>query len=267
MTAAWNLQPPPGFQGLRDDLPLQVYWRHLPHWRQNGATYAVTFRLVDSLPQSKLRELEAVKRQWLQQHAIGGTDCQSALPQCNGTDCQSVLRQRCGTDWQSVLQSALRRSIPRERWEAFSHALMVRIEGWLDEGMGECWMARAELAAVVAEALHYSDNDQYELGCFVVMPNHVHAVLRPLNCNTWSLEKILQSRKRRTSREINRVVGRSGPLWQEEGFDRIVRDEEHLYRCIQYIGANLAKAGIPPERWQRWLRPAWEAMGWRFDNQ
>ena len=45
----WNRAAPPGFQGLRTDIPVTVYYRHLPHWRQDGATYFVTFRLADSL--------------------------------------------------------------------------------------------------------------------------------------------------------------------------------------------------------------------------
>ncbi len=237
---AWNRQPPPGFQGLCEDLPLRVYSRHLPHWRQDGATYFVTFRFQDSLPQSKLHELEEFKRAWAVRHGVRRT-----------------LRR---TDWQSVLL----RDIPRRHWEAFAHALMVRVEAWLDEGMGECWMARPEVSEIVAQALHCYDNDQYELGCYVLMPNHVHAVLRPLRPQVLPLEKILQSRKRRTSREINALVGRSGSLWQEESFDRIIRDEEHLERCIQYIAANAAKAGIPCGYAQRWLRPEWRALGWEF---
>ena len=31
----WNRPAPPGFQGLREDLPMSVYWRHFPHWRQH----------------------------------------------------------------------------------------------------------------------------------------------------------------------------------------------------------------------------------------
>jgi REP element-mobilizing transposase RayT len=143
---------------------------------------------------------------------------------------------------------------------------MEKVEAWLDEGMGECWMARPEVSQIVAQALHCFDNDQYELGCYVLMPNHVHAVLRPLRPQILPLEKILQSRKRRTSREINSLVGRCGSLWQEESFDRIIRDEEHLERCIQYIGSNAAKARMPPRRGQRWIRPGWEALRWKFDN-
>ena len=52
-----NLETPPGFRGLHPDVPVTVYYRHLPHWRQDGATYFVTFRLDDALPQCKLDEL------------------------------------------------------------------------------------------------------------------------------------------------------------------------------------------------------------------
>ncbi|MGE0529568.1 MAG: hypothetical protein AB7P49_21145 [Bdellovibrionales bacterium] len=60
----WNLPPPPGFQGLDPHKPLTVYYRFLPHWRQDGATYFVTFRQKDSLPQSKLQELRQLKKEW-----------------------------------------------------------------------------------------------------------------------------------------------------------------------------------------------------------
>ena len=58
-----------------------------------------------------------------------------------------------------------------------------------------------------------------------------------------------------------------GSLWQQESFDRIVRDEEHLWRVIQYIGRNPAKAGLPRTQWNRWIDPNWEALGWRFVDE
>ena len=48
-----------------------MYQRHLPHWRQDGATYFVTFRLADSLPQSKLDELKALKAEWEKRRTAG----------------------------------------------------------------------------------------------------------------------------------------------------------------------------------------------------
>ena len=53
----WNLPAPPGFHGLHPHKPLTMYHRNLPHWRQDGATYFVTYRLADSLPQCKVDEL------------------------------------------------------------------------------------------------------------------------------------------------------------------------------------------------------------------
>ena len=237
----WNREAPPGFQGLHSDIPVTFYYRHLPHWRQDGATYFVTFRLADSLPQMKLRELELIKREFAAKHGV------------RRTDWQSVLRRKGD-------------SIPREEWEAFSHAQMQRVEKWLDQGMGSCHLKRADIANIVVDALHRFDEDTYELGCYVVMPNHVHAVMRPLKPKNDSLERLLQSRKLRTSREINSKLGQVGTLWQEESFDRIIRDEEHLYRCLQYIGDNPRKGGLPPDKSPRWVRPSWEDLGWKFDE-
>ena len=40
----------------------------LPHWRQRGATYFVTFRLADSLPQEKLARWKDERKQWMNAH-------------------------------------------------------------------------------------------------------------------------------------------------------------------------------------------------------
>jgi putative transposase len=221
----WNLAAPPGFQGLREDLPITMYFRHLPHWRQDGATYFVTFRLHDSLPQTKLRELEEFRAEWERRHAHPRSD----------VACQELSRET-----------------------------MRRVEAWLDLGMGSCALRNSSHAAIVADSLHHFDGDRYELGCYVVMPNHAHVLVRPLASGQTALESILQSWKQFTAKRINRRLGESGALWQEESFDRIVRDEEHLYRCIQYIGANPARAGIRLSATPCWLRPQWHALGWGF---
>jgi putative transposase len=223
----WNLAPPPGFRGLDPEKPLTVYYRHLPHWRQDGASYFVTFRLADSLPQEKLQELAFAKEEWERAHPSPRTD---------------------------------------QDWEAFANEIMARVEGWLDQGMGASWLRQAWAAQIVDHALRFFDGSRYELGCFVIMPNHVHAILRPLQPAVQALEKILQSRKRRASLQINEALDRKGKLWQDESFDRIIRDEEHLYRCIQYLGNNPGKAQLPKDEWRRWIRPEWQASGWRFEG-
>ncbi len=222
-----NLKPPPGFRGLDPHKPLTYYQRHLPHWRQDGATYFVTFRLADSLPQSKMRELDAVRQAFYQQHG---------------------------------------HQLDEKTTESLAKKLVTRIEKWLDQGMGSCHFKNPQLARLVAAALQFFNDDRYDLSCYVVMPNHVHAIVKPLEPIAYPLENIVRSWKRFTARQINAKLGLHGALWQQESFDRIIRDDEHLYRVIQYIGRNPAKARLQPERCQLWLRPEWEALGWGLEK-
>jgi len=60
-------------------------------------------------------------------------------------------------------------------------------------------------------------------------------------------------------------LGKAGELWQDESYDRIVRDEEHLWNSIQYIGRNPEIAGLPRESCQLWINPEWKQLGWTFD--
>jgi len=232
--STWNLPPPPGFQGLRDDLPLEVYVRHLPHWRQKGATYFVTFRLGDSLPQSKLHELAELRRDW---------ERRNSRP------------NRCPDGLGSPSYDAL---------EELARLMTVKVETWLDEGMGSCLLKDQSCAGLVTEAMHHFDGEPYELGAYVVMPNHIHAIVRPIQCAEDELEAILKSWKQFSSTNIHQRIGGKGALWQEESYDRIIRDEEHLDHCLQYLGANLRKAGLPPAACPLWVRPQWRALGWDF---
>jgi REP element-mobilizing transposase RayT len=202
-----------------------VYQRHLPHWRQDGATYFVTFRLADSLPQSKLDELSGLKAEWERRHARPHSDM--ALDE--------LVRQ-----------------------------VQERMECWLDQGMGSCPLKDPFLAALLTSAMHHFDDDRYELDCFVVMPNHVHVIVRPLKPALYPLAVIVGGWKKYSSRRINRELQRTGDRWQDESFDRILRDEEHLWRAIQYIGSNPDRAGLPRESCPLWIRPAWVELGWQF---
>jgi REP element-mobilizing transposase RayT len=245
MNANWNLPPPPGFQCLRDDLPLTVYERHLPHWRQDGATYFVTFRLEDALPQSKLAELELLKAEW---------ERRRPPPACRMGFSPS---HPCGKGF----------SPSGDDREDLTRQIMRRVEAWLDQGMGSCVLRSADVSAILVKAMHADEVLGHELDCYVVMPNHVHAIVRPLAPGTLPLEMVLQRWKGGASIEINRRLQRSGPLWQQESFDRIIRDEEHLWRAIRYIGRNPKYAGLSPAEVPLWIRPSWVELGWQFDTE
>ena len=44
------------------------------------------------------------------------------------------------------------------------------------------------------------DDERYELGCYVVIPNHVHAIIRPTQPGMETLEMILKSCKSHSGR-------------------------------------------------------------------
>ncbi|MCC7477115.1 transposase [bacterium] len=116
------------------------------------------------------------------------------------------------------------------------------LEALLDRCHGACLLRRPEVAAVVQENLFHFDADRYRLLAWCVMPNHVHILIEVLN--GYTLDKIMHGCKHNTATRINRVLGRSGPFWLEDYFDRCVRDEEHLNRTIEYIERNPVSAGL-----------------------
>ncbi|HEY3901477.1 MAG TPA: transposase [Chthoniobacter sp.] len=128
-----------------------------------------------------------------------------------------------------------------EPWDATTaqeyHQLFSRrIDVWLDAGSGSCALRDRNLAEVIARALRHFDGERYHLAAFVVMPNHVHALFRLVT--PYHLEKVIGSWKGFTAREINRRLGRSGALWQENYWDRMIRHEEHFAMCRNYILEN-----------------------------
>jgi len=226
MAETFNLQAPRQFRGLHPDLPVTVYHRHLPHWRQEGATYFVTFRLGDSIPQNKLQALKRWRKRW---------ELENPEPRSSA------------------------------QWRSLAREITGKTERWLDEGYGACELRNPAVAKLVQDSLLKFQNERYFVSCSTIMPNHVHMILKPLGDH--ELEFILKNMKGYLARQANRLLGRNGPLWEEESFDRIIRDEEHLYRVVQYIGRNAAVAGLPRDEWREWIHPLWESAGWHFEER
>jgi putative DNA methylase len=73
------------------------------------------------------------------------------------------------------------------------------------------------------------------------MDDHVHAIVQPAPGHL--LEDIVRSWKSYSAHDLQRAVGRTGSLWQNEYFDRIVRDYAELREKMTYILNN------PRRRW------------------
>jgi REP element-mobilizing transposase RayT len=91
------------------------------------------------------------------------------------------------------------------------------------------------------------------------MGNHIHLLVTPLV----QVSKLTQSLKRFTARQGNQILGSTGqPFWQDESYDRLVRDETEFRRIARYIEMNPVNAGLAamPEEFQ------WSSA-WPIDNR
>ncbi len=130
----------PVFRALDEHGDIKIARRHLPHWEQEGATYFVTFRLADSIPNTLLTEWHDELQTWLKFHP---------------------------------------RPWDHKTAKEYERRFVDGPEKWLDRGHGECHLRNQRLAAIVANALRHFDRERYRLDAFVVMPNHVHVLVQP----------------------------------------------------------------------------------------
>lgn len=184
---------------------------YLPHWTREGATYAVRFRLNDSLPRNVLESWE------FERQDIIGTANQMGHP-----------------------------LTPHEE-ERLDGLFSKKVDKYLHQGAGKCCLREDRIAKIVADALAFFDGSRYRLFAWCVMPNHVHVVLQPMNEH--DLPGILHSWKSYTAKEINRVLGTKGQLWETEYYDHLIRDARDFHAQIEYVLTNPQRAGLIHWKW------------------
>ena len=184
---------------------------YLPHWTLEESIYSVTFRLVDAVPQPVLNAWKAERSAMLVE----------ALARTGG--------------------------LLAEQHRRIDDLFSEKIERYLDVGCGSCWLVQPAIAEMVGGALRYFDRARYDLFAWSVMPNHVHAILRPRGDQ--KLSGIIHSWKSYTAKLANSVLQRTGHFWQAEYYDHLIRDENELKAQIRYVLENPEKAGLRDWRW------------------
>lgn len=184
---------------------------YLPHWTAEGGMYHVRFRLFDSLPEDARNRLIEERKQIIEKLKQPGESL-------------SIQEKRL-----------------------ISHLYSEKADQYLDAGYGSCWLNQEEIAVIVANALKFFDGDRYHLFAWCVMPNHVHAIVMPLGKH--KLAEILYSWKSFTSKEANKILGRTGKFWQQEYYDRLIRDSNEYEYSIDYVLKNPEKAGLDNWKW------------------
>jgi REP element-mobilizing transposase RayT len=176
----------------------------LPHWEQGNVWYFVTFRLADSLPLSVVQKLKEERERWKQSH-----DLENLSP----------------------IEVAEYRRLFSERYEKL-----------LNSGSGSCVLRDSQNAQIVEDALQHFEGNRYDLDEFVIMPNHVHVLVKPRMGHR--LLDILHSWKSFTANQINRRLGKTGQLWQHESYDHIVRHVRAMEAIRRYIRENPTVARV-----------------------
>ncbi len=142
----------------------------------------------------------------------------------------------------SLPQNLLQRQVAELDTPDGDTAYLQRIEGHLDRGYGSCCLKAPEIANIVINSWLRFDSVRYDIFEYVVMPNHVHILMAAREGFPFS--DIIKGFKSFTAREINRQLGRQGQLWQEDYWDRYIRNTRHFEAAARYIRENPVKAGL-----------------------
>ena len=153
------------------------------------------------------------------------------------------------SEWEHLLNLTVRNEISdRETSHHIAREQMIKLEEYLDRGLGECHLRDARVAALAEQVLRYHHGRNFELLAWVVMPNHVHALIQ---VGPVPLGKTIQNWKSMIAVSANKLLGRTGRFWQPEYWDRYMRDTERTRKAIRYIENNPVKAKLcpTPEAW------------------
>jgi len=181
---------------------------YLPHCDKPGLVQFVTFRLWDSMPASRKGE------------------------------------------WEHLLAISARSDAPRSGADRSiaSREQRVKLEEHLDSSLGECFLREPRVAALVEKVIRFHHGRRFELLAWVVMPNHVHALIQ---VGQTPLTRIVQNWKSIVAVEANKLLGRTGRFWQPDYWDRYMRDAGQATKAVRYVENNPVKANFcrTPEDW------------------
>lgn len=125
------------------------------------------------------------------------------------------------------------------------HEYQTKIERYLDQSYGACWLRDPKIAGIVLSALRKYNTDWYELHVYTVMPNHVHVLFSSKDIQ--SLDEILQNWKGASGFYANKALNRTGHFWQREYCDKWIRSRRQFEFYVRYIFRNPVKAGFCKE--------------------
>jgi len=209
-----------------------------------------------------VRELVVAKRRW-----SSSSSRDNAKRGFRGWNERGYLPHRDEPDLRQFITFRLADSLPaalRSEWEGLLQIeddleRFQQIEPYLDQGHGDCFLRRSDISELVEKALRFYHLRWYGLLAWVIMPNHIHFLIK---IGDIPLAKVVKELKRYTAREANKILGRKGAFWCDDYFDTYMRNSDHELRVRHYIESNPAKAKFvrDPKAWP------WSSAGYRDDR-
>jgi len=144
------------------------------------------------------------------------------------------IREFGSNDW--FRTKTYRRDLPH--WELEGSTYFITF--CVDRIVGKPFQ-NPKLAQFAASTICHR-KDKYNLYAYVVMPDHIHFILKPTPDNT--LSKILQNMKGSMAYNLNKLLNRTGKFWQTENFDHLIRDGNGMRNKWEYIKENPVKAKL-----------------------
>ena len=179
------------------------------------------------------------------------------LPHFDGRAIPQFITLHLGDSIPTKVIDRWQRQLKELNDEEAKIVLQRRIEKYLDQGYGECYLGNHTIATLVQESLIKFDGMRYDLFSWVIMPNHSHSILT--RAEDWELETLMKDHKSFTAHAANKILRRKGQFWMPEYYDRYIRTPEHFRNTVRYIENNPVKAGLcnKPSDWpfsSAWFR-------------
>jgi putative transposase len=218
--------------------PKIEYRSRLPHIAPVGASFFVTFRLADALPQKVVQALK-----WELEQAI------------------QVLEQDKPNHYKKLIQDEKKRFFGKYDYQ-LDH-----------KPFGSCILSKSEIATIVKEQLYRHDGILYDLMAYCIMPNHVHILIDTaiqvteyeivdgektpflmsnLPDDFKELDQIMKKIKGASAYYANKLLGTTGTtFWQKDSYDHFIRNDKEWNNIVSYILENPVKAGLA-KNWELW---------------
>lgn len=183
------------------------------HIYGTNRSYFITFRLEDSLPQSKLLEL---KDEYIR--------------------CIELIKEKDIVKRKQLIDEIAIMILGKYNYQLDQHPY------------GSCILQDEKIAKILCDQILQYHRILFELKCFSIMPNHVHMILKSLGDTAEDkldpVGKWLKYIKGGSARLINQLLNKSGTIWASESWDRIIRNEDHYHNAFYYTVNNPGKAGL-----------------------